>query len=558
MRFEHPNILWLLLVIPPAMVLLFWFANQQKQKLLAQFVSARLLPVLTTGISPARQKLRFTFLILAVALLVVALARPQYGIDSEEVQQNGLDIVVAVDTSKSMLTTDIAPDRLERAKLAALELMQTAKADRLGLVAFAGDAFLECPLTIDDTAFQQSVQALNVNSIPEGGTALAAAINTALTAFKEKGHHKALVLLTDGEDNDSEPGALAAAQNAAKDGLKIFTIGIGTAAGDLIRVTDANGNSDYVRDEQGNVVKSHLNENLLQQIAGATGGFYLPLRGADTMDTLYERGLEPLPKSESSEKLIRRYHEQFQWPLAIAILFLLAEMFLPERKSKVQSPKSKVEAAAVAILIAFLFLPVVANASPASALSDYKSGNYTNALAEFSRLAEIQTNDLHLVFNAGAAAYRATNYDEALRSFQLVTLSPDLKLQQKAFYNLGNTLYRMGELKFTPSAEGLDAMVETWTNAAQCYAHAVQLNTNDADAAFNFSFVKSQLDLIAQLREAIRRAKFEADDAVRRAEFHRALEIMEQLTQNKIAAKQFQDYTKKLKDIDAIATPNSK
>jgi Ca-activated chloride channel family protein len=559
MRFEHPQILWLLLVLPAALAALFWFANRQKQKLLAQFISARLLPVLTTGISPARQKLRFSFLILAVAFLIVALARPQQGFDLEEVSQNGLDIVVAIDTSKSMLTTDIAPNRLERAKLAALELMQTAKADRLGLVAFAGDAFLECPLTIDNTAFQQSVQALNVNSIPQGGTAIAEAINTALTAFKEKGHHKALVLLTDGEDNDSETGALAAAQSAAKDGLKIFTIGIGTAAGDLIRVTDANGNSDYVRDDQGNVVKSHLNENLLQQIAGATGGFYLPLRGADTMDKLYERGLEPLPKSESSEKLIRRYHEQFQWPLTIAILFLLAEMFLPERKqSKVQSPKSKVETAAVAILMAFLFLPIAANASPASALSDYKSGNFTNALSEFSRLAEIQTNDLRLVFNAGAAAYRATNYDAALQNFQLVTLSPDLKLQQQAFYNLGNTLYRMGELKFTPSAEGLDAMVETWTNAAQCYAHAVQLNTNDADAAFNFGFVKSQLDLIAQLREAMRRAKFEADDAVRRAEFHRALEIMEQLTQNKIAAKQFQDYTKKLKDIDAIATPNSK
>jgi Ca-activated chloride channel family protein len=179
-------------------------------------------------------------------------------------------------------------------------------------------------------------------------------------------------------------------------------------------------------------------------------------------------------------------------------------------------------------------------------------------MTEFSRLAEIQTNDLRLVFNAGAAAYRATNYDVALQNFQLVTLSPDLKLQQQAFYNLGNTLYRMGELKFTPDADGLDAMTETWTNAAQCYAHAVQLNTNDADAAFNFAFVKSQLDLIAQLREAMRRAKMDADDAVRRAQFHRALEIMEQLTQHKIAAKQFQDYTKKLKDIDAIATPNSK
>src|SRR5450432_636749 len=200
MRFEHPNILWLLPVIPSAMVFLFWFATRQKQKLLAQFVSARLLPTLTTGISPARQKMRFLFLILAAAFLIVALARPQYGFNLEEVQQNGLDIVVAIDTSKSMLTTDIAPSRLARAKLAALELMQTAKADRFGLVAFAGDAFLECPLTIDNTAFQQSVQALNVNSIPQGGTAIAEAINTARTAFKAKDHHRVLVLMTDGED----------------------------------------------------------------------------------------------------------------------------------------------------------------------------------------------------------------------------------------------------------------------------------------------------------------------------------------------------------------------
>src|ERR1700722_17988823 len=416
MRFAHPNILWLLLVIPPAMVLIFWLANRQKQKLLAQFISARLSPTLTTGISPARQKLRFALLIFAVAFLIIALARPLYGFDLEEVQQNGLDIVVAVDTSKSMLSTDIAPNRLERAKLAALELMQDAKSDRLGLVAFAGDAFLECPLTIDDTAFQQSIQALNVNSIPQGGTAIAAAIQTAQKAFKENDTHKVLVLLTDGEDNDSESGALEAAQNAAKGGLKIFTIGIGTANGDLIRVTDANGNSDYVRDEQGNVVKSHLNENLLQQIAGATGGFYLPLRGADTMDTLYERGLAPLPKSEGVARTLRRYHEQFQWPLAIAILFLLAEMFLPER-SLHTATKSKGKATAIAALLIILFLPVAAKASPSSALSDYKSGNFTNALTEFSRLAEIQTNDLRLVFNAGDAAYRTTNYDQALKDF---------------------------------------------------------------------------------------------------------------------------------------------
>src|SRR5271170_4460511 len=197
MRFEYSQLLWLLLVIPPALALFFWWRERVRQKLLTQFIEARLLSALTVGISPVRRKWRFAFLILAVACLIVALARPQYGFDLQEVEQRGLDIIVAIDTSKSMLAEDIAPDRLERAKLAALELLQDAKTDRLGLIAFAGEGFMECPLTIDDTAFQQSVQALDVNSIPEGGTAIASAINTALTAFKEKGHYKALVLLTD-------------------------------------------------------------------------------------------------------------------------------------------------------------------------------------------------------------------------------------------------------------------------------------------------------------------------------------------------------------------------
>jgi Ca-activated chloride channel homolog len=556
MRFEHPDYLWLLLVLPAAMLLFFWWATRVRQKLLTQFIDARLLTQLTVGVSLRRRKYSFACLVLAVMFLIVALARLQYGFDLQEVEQRGLDIIVAVDTSKSMLATDIAPDRLERAKLAALELMQRATTDRMGLIAFAGDAFLECPLTIDNTAFQQSVQALNVNSIPQGGTAIAAAINTAVTAFKEKDHHRVLVLITDGEDNDT--GALEAAQEAAKAGLKIFTIGIGTAAGDLIHVTDANGNSDYVRDDQGQVVKSHLNEALLQQIASTTGGFYLPLRGANTMDTLYERGLEPLPKSEGTEKLVKRYHEQFQWPLAVAILLLLAEMFLPERKKTPAGSIVKTEAAKMAgLVIALCVVPHSLLASPADALRDYNAHNYTNALEKYEQLAQVNTNDLRLVFNAGAAAYRATNFDAALKNFQLVTLSPDLKLQQQAFYNLGNTLYRTGELKFTPDAGGLDAMAETWTNAAISYAHAAQLDTNDLDAAYNLSFVQRQIELIGELREAMRRAKSDADDAVRRAEFHQALAIMDQLAQNKIAAKQFQDYVKKLKDIDAIVTPHN-
>jgi len=555
MRFEHSQLLWLLLVLPPALALFFWWSERARQKLLAQFIESRLLASLTVGLSPTRRKIRFALAISAVALLIVAIARPQYGYDKEEVQQNGLDIVVAVDTSKSMLATDIAPNRLERAKLAALELMQKAGADRIGLVAFAGDAFLECPLTIDNTAFQQSVQTLDVNSIPQGGTALAAAINTALTAFKETTQHKALVLFTDGEDNDSEAGALEAAQNAAKAGLKIFTIGIGSTGGTLVTISDGKGNSDYIRDEQGNVHQSKLNEALLKQIASATGGFYLPLRGANTMDTLYERGLAPLPKSEGQEMLVRRYHEQYHWPLAAAILLLLAEMFWPERRvpaRRGQAKTSNIQSSAVTLLMAMLLVPVSVKASPASALREYHAGNFTNALAEFTKLAEVRTNDLRLVFNAGDAAYRGTNFDLAQNLFQQATLSPDLKLQQQAFYNLGNVQFQKAK-----QARDLDGLEQGFEAAAKIYERAVTLNTNDVDAVFNLKFSKSAVEQIRQIKAALLRGKNSADAAVRRAEFRTALEIMQDLAQKyKIAEKQFEEFTKKLKDIDDIATPH--
>jgi Ca-activated chloride channel homolog len=560
MRFEHPQILWLLLVVPPAFGLFFWWRERARQQRLTRFIEARLLSALTVGISPARKKIRFACLMIAVEFLVLALARPQHGFDLQEVTQRGLDIVVAVDTSKSMLATDIAPDRLTRARLAALELMQKARTDRMGLVAFAGSAFLECPLTIDNTAFQQCVQALDVNTISQGGTAIAEAIHTALGAFKEDNHHRVLVMFTDGEDNDT--GALEAAQAAAKAGLKIFTIGIGTAAGELL-------DPNLVRDEQGNAVKSHLNEELLQQIATLTGGFYLPLRGAGTMDTLYERGLAPLPKTEGKERLVRRYHEQFHWPLAAALLLLLAELFVPERKREVNHPGVRSpglsrsgpsrgrrdgtpnnNTAATAAVMALLFFPPATRASPAAALQDYRSGNFTNALEEFSRLAQVRTNDLRLPFNAGDAAYRATNFDLARKLFQQVTLSADLRLQQKAFYNLGNTQFQLA--KGAKDLDGLQAGLEA---AEKTFARATALDPDDADAAFNLAFVKSAIEQVKQFREAIRRAKSEADTAVQRAEFHRALQIMEPL-QKTIAAKLFEDYTKKLKDIDDIATPH--
>src|SRR5436190_2392561 len=333
MRFEHPNILWFLLLVLPGLIAFLWWSWNKRRQLISQFVQSRLLAQLTVGISAQRQKLRLALLVAATGLLLIVLARPQWGFTWEEVRQRGLDIIVAIDTSRSMLAEDVSPNRLNRAKLAALDLKKLAKTDRVGLVAFAGSAFLQCPLSLDDEAFRQSINALDVNIIPQGGTALAEAIQTAQAAFKDKSdNHKVLVLFTDGEDHDGN--AVSAARNAAKDGLLIFTVGVGTANGELLKVTDAKGRSDFIKDEQGNVVKSHLEEKLLREVsqAAAPGGFYMLLSGANAMELLYERGLAPLPKTERSDRRVKRYHERFQWLLGLTIILLLTEMFLPEQR----------------------------------------------------------------------------------------------------------------------------------------------------------------------------------------------------------------------------------
>lgn len=501
MTFASPAVLWLLVVVP-AMAVFFWWSGRKRQALLTRFIQARLLPGLVAGVSAGRQKVRFALLILGVGCLIVAGARPQWGFTWDEVKQRGLDIVVAIDTSKSMLATDIAPNRLERAKLAALDLMQQAKSDRLGLVAFAGTAFLQCPLTIDDAAFRQSVESLDVSTLPQGGTALAAAIEAALTAFKEGDNFKVLVLLTDGEDQDS--GALDAAAKAAKAGLQIFTIGIGTPEGELLRVAKPDGTTDFVRDEQGNVVKSHLNEDLLRQLAGASErGFYLPLRGAKTIDTLVEQGLAPLPKSEARERLVKRYHERYQWPLGLGILLLLGETFFPERKrERARGPLSRAgtsatlgKAAVLAVLVALPGLGV-ASPSPSRALREYKAGNYEQALKDYQGLLEKKKEDPRLHFNAGTAAYQAQQFEEALKQFNQALSSPDLKMQEMGYYNRGNTQYWLGEQSADPQKKS-----EAWQKSLQDFQSSLKLNPQDKDAQFNHEFVKKKLEELKQQQQ---------------------------------------------------------
>ena len=508
MRFEHPHLLWCLLIAVPALIAFFWWAAREKRRVLESFISARLLPGLLVGVSDSRRRARVILLIVSVGLLIVTLSRPQIGFSWEEARSRGLDIVVAIDTSRSMLAADVAPNRLRRAQLAALDLKRLARADRLGLVAFAGGAFLQCPLTLDDAVFRQSVEALDVSIIPQGGTAVAEAIDAAKGAFKEgNDNHKVLVLFTDGEDHDGH--AVEAAKAAAKDGMRIFTVGVGTANGELLRTVDVSGRSEFIKDADGNAVKSRLNEALLQDVARETGGFYIPLSGANTINLLYERGLAPLPKSDLASQRIKRHHERYQWMLAAALVLLLVEMLLPERKTSrttAAGPEKALPMAAAktAAVLAILIIPLAASAGPGSALKRYQGGEYGRALEEYERSLKSKPDDPRLHFNAGAAAFQNRDYDQALSHLNSALITEDVGLQQRAYYNIGNTKFRQGE-----SASEPEKRQQLWEQAIKSFDSALTLDPKDADSEFNKEYVQRKL---AELKHQQQQQQQNKDD----------------------------------------------
>lgn len=497
MRFARPDILWAMALVMPLLIGFLWWTWRERQKLITQFIQARLLPTLTVGVSKPRQKLRLILLSSAVALTLIALSRPQWGFGYQEVKQRGLDIVIGIDTSRSMLAEDVSPNRLQKAKLAAQDLRQLAKSDRMGLVAFAGSAFLQMPMSLDENAFRQHLEALDTRLLPQGGTALAEAIQTARTAFKEAGeeNHRALVLFTDGEDHDGQ--AIEAAAQAAKEGLVVFTIGLGSPNGELIPVRDAKGRVDFIKDENGNAVKSRLNESLLQDIAKAGKGFYLHLAGAGGMEMLYERGLAPLPKRDLQATMMRRYFERFQWFLAAACLLLIAELFILDfkpparRREPAATPPTPASAplATSATMGILLLCAMSAHASPSNARRDYEAGRFKDALSEYESLLEKKPKDAALRYNAGAAAFQAGKLEDAAEHFGSALATQDPQLQQRAYYNLGNTQFRLGEDAGEP-----DKTQKMWEQSIQSYETALKLNPQDDDAQHNLRWVKQRLE----------------------------------------------------------------
>lgn len=499
MFFAHFEMLWLGAVIMPLLALLLIGSWRKRQRLIRLFVQSRLLAQLTVGVSPWRQKLRMWLVAVATLLIILALARPLYGFTERAYSRRGVDIMVAIDTSRSMLAEDVRPNRLARAKLAALDLMRLAQGDRLALIAFAGTAFLQSPLTIDWGAFQENVNALDTDIIPQQGTALAKVIETALDSFETEGDNfKALVIFTDGEDH--ETGALQAARQAASKGIRIYTVGVGTPEGDQLREQNARGETTFIKDDQGQPVTSKLNDSVLRQIAQATDGEYLPLKGADPMRLLYENRISLLPQSEYGARLGRQYHERFQWLLGLALLLLAVEMLLPYRRRVERGAIGPTPTGAVGRLAVLLVCCVIGSgsvqASNRKALKAYERGDYEAALQELQRLIAKGNSDPRLHYNAGVTAYRLGAYEEAANELATTILAKDPELLDAAYYNMGNALFKIGDRSAAPQEKQ-----QRWEAAVQAYEGALQLNPEDQDAIHNRDVVKAKLELLKQQQE---------------------------------------------------------
>lgn len=497
MRFSHPGWLPAALAAVVGLIWLWRMYDARQHAALAKFVAARLRQQLTRSISVGKRRTQRAMFLAAIICLFVALAGPLYGFRWEQVSRRGNEVIFAIDTSRSMLTPDVKPSRLTRAKLAIDDFVKELDGDAVGIVAFAGTAFLACPVTLDYGAFHESLSAIDTNTIPRGGTNISSAIEAAQIALRRRPtSDKILILITDGEELEGS-AVDAARAAAASDGLRIFTVGVGTAAGDLIPIPQAQGGG-FVQDETGAFIRSRLDDSRLKAIAAVTNGFYAPLgTQGEGLEAVFKTVLGPSAKHDLASRQQKIYTERYQWPLGASLVLLLASLLVGTRRRNVA--QSSAGAVSFATLLYGSILVVNAHVQGSHAAdADEQSAAAPNSSAGADSKKPV------LEYNAGTAAYRAGRFSQAAQSFQQsishapLSDSQPLAVQQDAYYNLGNTLYRDGQKTEQTSPQ---ETLQKWNDAVKAYETALQLRADDADSEYNRDLVKRKIDALKQQQD---------------------------------------------------------
>lgn len=330
-RFVNIEYLWGLLLIPVFIVIFIWSRILHK-KALRKFGNISLLSELMPFYSKNRPALKFIILMLSLASFIIGMARPQFGSKLKTVKREGVELIIAIDVSNSMMAEDIEPNRLERAKMAISRLIDRLNDDRIGLIVFAGDAYTQLPITSDYNSAKLFLNSISTQIVPKQGTAIGAAINLGMRSFTPSSQaNKAIIVITDGENHEDD--AVLSAQNATEEGIIVHAIGMGLPQGSPIPVVSY-GQQDYLKDRSGNIVITKLNEPMLEQIVTAGNGIYVRANNAQIgLDNLFDE-INKMQKSEMEMRIYSEYDDQFQYLFAIGLFLLLFEFVVLERKNK--------------------------------------------------------------------------------------------------------------------------------------------------------------------------------------------------------------------------------
>ncbi len=546
--FAQPAALWLLLLIP-LLVGIRFLGTSHARKSLTRIASPRLLDQLVSWHARRRSAAAFACELLGIALMIVALARPQWGFTEVESGGSGRSLIIAIDTSKSMLANDLQPDRLTRAKLAAADLVRKLRGDRIGLMPFAGSAFMYAPITPDTDALIESIDSMDAEIIPRGGSNIARAIDKAIETFTKSdlSGQQVVILFSDGEELEGE--ALAAARRARDASVSLICVAVGTQTGGVIPDPSAEGG--YYRDRDGKIVFSRLQRDTLMKIATLTGGLYLPLESKGVSDARIDLILQKLQRSAMNAKTTKKAIDRFQWPLA-AGLFSLVTAYLLGIASRLRPGTASIPAAAAAgaLLIAMPPQPSLAQSTPistpistpaASAAREpivgdpwkfYREGDFANAQFNFERLLEpsgartatdssrasrglgvladrffgsnraAATTPERLQFARGTAATKAGDFEAAMDAFGAVLATDDPKLRGDAHYNLASTIFEQARTQDKrvkkPTLKYIDGLIRRLENSLEHFQECLVLNNENAAARKNHDAVA---ELIRKLKE---------------------------------------------------------